>query len=159
MIIYEILCYLIHYNDKGENMSSTAPVDLLDLTVKDDYNIFIIKEFGVCASKDVNENILKKLFFMSTFAEISQWVEKFSKSKKFIANPSSANNIDREVCLAAIHKLIYKAIKGLNDRKNGRDLKLLYASKIGDYNLIAAILSSIARTYWLDHGFMSNSKN
>jgi hypothetical protein len=96
---------------------------------------------------------------MSTFAEISQWVKNMSKSKKFIANPSSSNNIDREVCLAAIHKPIYKAIMGLHDRKNGRDLKLIYASKIGDYNLIAEVLSSIARTYWLDHGFMSNFKN
>lgn len=136
-------------------MSLVAPIDLLDLTVKDDCNIFLVKRFG--ASKDVDENILKKLFFMGTFKEISQWVEKFSKSRKFIANPSSANNIDREACLTAIQKPIYKAIMGMNNRKNGRDLKLINASKLGDYNLIAGVLSSAARTYWLDHGFMSNS--
>lgn len=140
-------------------MSLVAPVDLLDLAVKDDCNIFIIKGFGACASKDVDKNILKKLFFMSTFAEISQWVENVSKSKKFIANPASANAIDRETCLTAIQKPIYQAIKGIHNRKNGRDLKLIYAAQVDDYNLIAEVLSSVARTYWLDHRFMSNSNS
>ena len=102
-----------------------------------------------------NENILKELFFMCTFEEISKWVAQNSNSRKFIANPSNASDVDRFNCLFAIQEPLVRALKRIEKRrKNGRDKRLIEAEKIKDYSTIAAILASTASSYWRDHGFI-----
>ena len=104
------------------------------------------------------ENILKKLFFVSTFEEISKWVVIHSASQKYIANPSTASDTDRLDCLIAIQKPIFLALKNIKKRrKNGRDRRLIEAEKIKDYSTIATVLASAAGSYWRDHGFLKNN--
>lgn len=134
-------------------MSFAGPRYLLNPLVKEDCNIFSVKKFGVSLVKQ--EDILKKLVFMESFNEISAWVEKNSFYKKFIANPSGASDTDRMDCMFYVQEPIARAIKGQNDRKNGRELKLNKAVEVGDYASIADVLASVAWSYWQDHGFFS----
>lgn len=141
-------------------MSFPATVDnLLNHEVKENFNIKLLKNHIVSHAK--RENILQKLAFIETFEEISRWVETNSNGQKFIACPAGATDIDRMDCLFAIQEPIARAIKGQNDRKNGRDLKLIKAVETADYAAIADVLASTAWSYWQDHGFFSgkNFKN
>lgn len=140
-------------------MSFPATIDnLLNHKVKDDCNIFSVKKFDVSHTK--REDILEKLVFMSTFEEISKWVEKTSHNQRYIANPFSASDTDRLDCLFAIQEPLVLALKNVEKRrKNGRDSRLIEASEKRDYSLIADILASTATTYWRDHGFFKNGKN
>lgn len=132
-------------------MSFAGPVNLLNLMVKEDFNIKLLKKHSVSQVKQ--KNILEKLAFMGTFKELSKWVEISSNGQKYIACPSTATEIDRDCCFSELQELILRAIKGQNDRKNGRDLKLTEATKIGDFATIAKVLASAAWTYWQDFGF------
>ena len=134
-------------------MSFAGPVRLLNLMVKEDFNTNLLKNHLVSQVK--KENILQKLVFINNFNEISTWVEINSSGKKFIANPAGASDTDRMDCLFYVQEPIARAIKGQNERKNGRDLKLIKAAKTADYAAIADVLSSTAWTYWQDHGFFS----
>lgn len=140
-------------------MSFVGPRYLLNPTVKEDCNIFSVKNFGISLVKQ--EDILQKLVFMNNFNEISMWVEINSKNQKFIANPYGSTDTDRMGCLFYVQEPIARAIKGQNDRKNGRELKLRKAADTADYAAIANVLASTAWTYWQDHGFFSekNLKN
>ena len=132
--------------NKGENMSLVAPVNLLSQMTRDDCNIFTIKKFDVSNVKQ--EEILRKLAFMSTFNELSQWVEINTKGQRYIACPTRTTYEDRHSCLNNIQQLLFQSLKGENKRKDGRDLKLLVASNKGDYYTIASILASTAWSYW-----------
>lgn len=105
------------------------------------------------------ENILKELAFMSTFEEISTWVEKNSNGCKFIANPASASDTERLICLFTIQKPLALALKNITKRRvNGRDKRILEAIKENNYSTIAYVLASAAGTYWRDHGFLKKYK-
>lgn len=140
-------------------MSFAGPRYLLNPSVKDDCSIFLVKNFVV--SLFTQENILQKLVLVSSFEEISKWVENKSNGQRYIANPSGASDIDRLVCLFNIQEPIAKALLGKNSRKNGRELKLIKAADTANYAVIADIIASTAWTYWQDHGFFSerNLKN
>ncbi len=139
-------------------MSCTQPFSLLTYKTDKNFNIFKIKNFDILYIE--KENMLKKLVFMGTFEEISRWVETHSKGKKFISNPSKANDTDRLDCLFAIQKPIFLALKTIEKRrKNGRDKRIIEAEKIKDYSTIAAVLASTASSYWRDHGFIKFKKS
>ena len=139
-------------------MSCTQPFSLLTYKTDKNFNIFKIKNFDILYIE--KENMLKKLVFMGTFEEISRWVETHSKGKKFISNPSKANDTDRLDCLFAIQKPIFLALKTIEKRrKNGRDKRIIEAEKIKDYTTIAAVLASTASSYWRDHGFIKFKKS
>lgn len=98
--------------------------------------------------------ILKVLLFITNYQELSTWISMVSLGKRFISFPKYSNEIDREICLFAIQKIIFLALQNIHKRrKNGRDVKLLEAVKNNNYFDIANILASAARTFWLDHGF------
>ena len=139
-------------------MSCTQPFSLLTYKTDKNFNIFKIKNYDILYIE--KENMLKKLVFMGTFEEISRWVETHSKGKKFISNPSKANDTDRLDCLFAIQKPIFLALKTIEKRrKNGRDKRIIEAEKIKDYSTIAAVLASTASSYWRDHGFIKFKKS
>lgn len=126
-------------------MSFVGPVNLL--SHRGNYcSIFSIKDFSVSHAKQ--NNILLNLAYIATFEELSRWVEINSDGQKYIACPANTSYEDRNSCLNTLQDLILQAIKGINKRKDGRDLKLIKASQIGDYYTIASILSSAAWTYW-----------
>lgn len=132
-------------------MSFSSPHYHLSPAVKENYNIFIIKKFSTLDEK--KEDILHQLIYMTTFEQISRWVEINSKNQKFIANPFGASETDRMACLFYVQGPIARALKCKNNRKNGRELKLIKAATAFNYALIADVLSSTAWTYWQDHGF------
>lgn len=133
-------------------MSFAGHRHLLNHEVKENFNIKLLKKHSVSQVKQ--ENILKKLAFMGTFEEISEWVEVNSQGKKFIANPLNAGDADREVCLTEIQKPLFLALENIENRRiNGRDKRLIKAAEAGDYLVIADILASAAWTYWKNHGF------
>lgn len=107
--------------------------------------------------KTKRENILLKLAFMSTFEEISSWVKANTNGQKYIACSSHATLEDRNSCLNCVQELLYQAVKGVNKRKDGRDLKLTKAAKVGDYYTIASILASAAWSYWQTYLFASGN--
>ncbi|WP_067175325.1 hypothetical protein [Sulfurospirillum sp. UCH001] len=103
--------------------------------------------------------ILKVLLFITNYQELSKWVSIVSLGKRFMPFPKYSNQIDREICLFAIQKIIFLALQDIKKRrKNGRDVKLLEAVKNNNYFDIANILASAARTFWLDHGFSYSNK-
>ena len=104
--------------------------------------IFSIKDISVSHAK--RNNVLLNLSYIDTFDGLSKWVETCTGGEKFIACPVNTSYEDRNSCLNHIQKLIINAIKGINKRKDGRDLKLLKASEINDYYTIASILASAA---------------
>ena len=108
--------------------------------------IFSIKDISVSHAK--RNNVLLNLSYIDTFDGLSKWVETCTGGEKFIACPVNTSYEDRNSCLNHIQKLIINAIKGINKRKDGRDLKLLKASEINDYYTIASILASAAWSYW-----------
>ena len=139
-------------------MSLRRPVNLLTSRGRDDCNIFSIKNLGVLQLKHLN--ILQKLAFMSTFEELSQWVEINSGGKNFIADFKTASDADRLDCLFKAQEPLALALKDIEKRrKNGRDKRLLKAVHIGDYAALANILASAAGTYWRDHGFFNHEKD
>ena len=127
-------------------MSLVAPVNLLSRMTKEDCSIFFIKKLDVSNVKQ--EELLRKLALMSTFNELSQWVESNTKGQRYIACPTHTTYEDRHSCLNNIQQLLFQSLKGENKRKDGRDLKLLVASNKGDYYTIASILASTAWSYW-----------
>lgn len=134
-------------------MSCIQLFSLLPYKINKNFNIFKIKNSGTLFIE--KENILKKLFFMSTFEEMSRWVEIQSKGKRFIANPLKASDADRLDCLFAIQKPLFLALKKIEKRrKNGRDKSLIEAANVSNYAKIADILASTAATYWRDHDFL-----
>lgn len=108
--------------------------------------IFSIKDISVSHAK--RNNVLLNLSYIDTFDGLSKWVETCTGGEKFIACPVNTSYEDRNSCLNHIQKLIINAIKGINKRKDGRDLKLLKVSEINDYYTIASILASAAWSYW-----------
>lgn len=105
------------------------------------------------------KNILRKLAFINSFKEISEWVKIHSASQRYIANPSTASDTDRLDCLVAIQRPIFLALKNIKKRrKNGRDRRLITATNVGDYFEISCILASSAASYWRDHGFLKKYK-
>ena len=135
-------------------MSLVAPVNLLSQMTRDDCNIFTIKKFDVSHAK--RKNILQELAFISTFNELSQWVESTTSGQRYIASPAHTSHEDRNSCLNCLQELLLQAIQGRNIRKDGRDLKLVKASENGDYYTIASILASAAWSYWKTY-FLLNS--
>ncbi len=127
-------------------MSFTGPRYLLNPSVKDDFSIFSIKKFDVSHAK--RKELLRKLALMSTFNELSQWVESNTKGQRYIACPAHSSHEDRNSCLNHLQELLLQAIQGRNIRKDGRDLKLMKASLDGNYYTIASILASAAWSYW-----------
>ena len=127
-------------------MSLVAPVNLLSRMTKEDCSIFFIKKLDVSNVKQ--EELLRKLALMSTFNELSQWVESNTKGQRYIACPAHSSHEDRNSCLNHLQELLLQAIQGRNIRKNGRDLKLMKASLDGNYYTIASILASAAWSYW-----------
>lgn len=133
-------------------------VNLLNPEVKENFNIKLLKKHLVSQAKQ--DNILQKLVFMTSFEEVSAWVNTHSDGQRYIANPFSAGDADRLDCLFAIQEPLALALKPLkNRRKNGRDRHLIEATEVGDYMLIANILASTAASYWQDHGFLNSSKD
>ena len=131
--------------NKGENMSFVGPVNLL--SHRGNYcSIFSIKDISVSHAK--RNNVLLNLSYIDTFDGLSKWVETCTSGEKFIACPVNTSYEDRNSCLNHVQELIINAIKGINKRKDGRDLKLLVASNKGDYYTIASILASAAWSYW-----------
>lgn len=108
--------------------------------------IFSIKDISVSHAK--RNNVLLNLSYIDTFDGLSKWVETCTSGEKFIACPVNTSYEDRNSCLNHVQELIINAIKGINKRKDGRDLKLLKASEINDYYTIASILASAAWSYW-----------
>lgn len=135
-------------------MSFVGPVNLL--SHRGNYcSIFSIKDISVSHAKQ--KNILQELVLMSTFNELSQWVESTTSGQRYIASPSHTSHEDRNSCLNCLQELLLQAIQGRNiRRKDGRDLKLVKASKNGDYYTIASILASAAWSYWKTY-FLFNS--
>lgn len=127
-------------------MSLAIESNLLSLTRKEDFNIKLLKKHSI--SCDKQENILQKLVFISTFEGLSTWVEINSNGQKYIASPAHTSHEDRNSCLNYIQELLFQAIKGINKRRDGRDLKLVKASETDDYYTIAGILASAAWSYW-----------
>ena len=127
-------------------MSFVGPVNLL--SHRGNYcSIFSIKDISVSHAKQ--KNILQELALMSTFNELSQWVESTTSGQRYIASPSHTSHEDRNSCLNCLQELLLQAIQGRNiRRKDGRDLKLIKASNKGDYYTIASILASASWTYW-----------
>lgn len=118
------------------------------------FNINLVENFFVSHAK--HQIILENLIFMSTFEELSSWVERHTNGQKFIACPANSSREDRESCLNHIQELVLKAIKGKNKRKDGRDLKLANAALCGDYYTIASILASAAWSYWQTYNILNN---
>ena len=108
--------------------------------------IFSIKDISVSHAKQ--NNILQELALIGTFEGLSTWVESNSNGQKYIAWPTHSSHEDRDSCLNHVQELLFQALQGRNIRKDGRDLKLIKASKIGDYYTIASILASASWTYW-----------
>lgn len=135
-------------------MSFVGPVNLL--SHRGNYcSIFSIKDISVSHAKQ--KNILQELALMSTFNELSQWVESTTSGQRYIASPSHTSHEDRNSCLNCLQELLLQAIQGRNiRRKDGRDLKLIKASNKGDYYTIASILASAAWSYWQTY-FLFNS--
>lgn len=99
---------------------------------------------------------LKELAYISTFDQMSFFVETMSGGTKYIACPNGASSIDKDECLFKIQESIFMALKNIEKRrKNGRDTQLIKAASLGDSNTIANIITSCAWTYWQDHGFFS----
>lgn len=139
-------------------MSLVAPVNLLDHTVKENFNINLLRECIALQAKQ--ENILEKLVFMVSFEEMSKWVEIHSDNQRFIANPSNASSTDFDECLTKIQEPLVLALKNIEKRrKNGRDRRIIEAVETDNYFLIADILASTASSYWRDHRFFNNEKN
>jgi len=131
---------------------------LMYVSTLDNFNIDLVKNNHMLHKEHVT--ILEKLTFMDTFEEISEWVLAHSHNQKYIANPSNAGDADRLDCLFGIQEPLALALKPLEKRrKNGRDARLIEATKLGDYTLISDILASAAATYWRDHGYFNNEKN
>ncbi len=128
-------------------MSFPATIDnLLNHKVKENFNIKLFKKSAV--SHEKQENILQKLSFIDTFEGLSTWVEINSNGKNYIACPANTSREDRNSCFNYLQELVLKAIKGINKRRDGRDLKLVKASETDDYYTIAGILASAAWSYW-----------
>ena len=126
-------------------MSFVGPVNLL--SHRGNYcSIFSIKDISVSHAK--RNNVLLNLSYIDTFDGLSKWVETCTGGEKFIACPVNTSYEDRNSCLNYVQELIINAIKGINKRKDGRDLKLLVASNKGDYYTIASILASASWSYW-----------
>ncbi len=103
---------------------------------------------------------LKELAYLD-WHQLSSVVLEYSNGKFYLARPSQASEIDIEVCLErGPQKVLYKAIKLSNYRKNGRENKIINAIENNDFCTIAAILASSVASYWQDKGYLGtkNSK-
>jgi len=106
------------------------------------------------------EDVIEKLAYMTSFEEISKWVEINSGGKNFIADFIIASDADRLDCLFDVQAPLILALKNVEKRrKNGRDKQLLEAVEISDYAAISYILASAATTYWRNHGHFNNEKD
>ncbi len=118
----------------------------LSIQIVEYNNTSLLKKHSIFCDKQ--KNILQELAFIGTFEELSCWVEKHTNGQKYIACPAHSSYEDRNSCLNHLQELLLRAIQGRNIRKDGRDLKLLTASRKGDYYTIASVLASAAWTYW-----------
>ena len=138
-------------------MSFTALINLLPITREVDFNTNLLKIKKYFVSHAKRNNILQEIAFIGTFEELSTWVEKHTNGQKYIAWPTHSSYEDRNSCLNHIQELLLQAIKGINKRRDGRDLKLLKASETDDYYAIASILSSAAWSYWKTYHLSNGS--